>query len=155
MGHYCICCDRERANEKFSGKGHSRNICKECMRAGRKPSENNKSEMDRELNKFRNSIKDCCILSSDEIFCLFTFNGSVFVIKNNEYGVIYQYQSHSNPFLYVDNELSRNDVFREALMIKFEGCQQYDGYMVINNEVSISKKHKKYLEIFTLIESLE
>ena len=33
-GHYCWSCDRMRANEKFSGKGHARHLCKECARLG-------------------------------------------------------------------------------------------------------------------------
>ena len=32
MGHYCRICGRNRANEKFSGKGHKIHICKDCMR---------------------------------------------------------------------------------------------------------------------------
>ena len=34
-GHYCWSCDRMRANEKFSGKGHARHLCKECARLGK------------------------------------------------------------------------------------------------------------------------
>ncbi len=30
MGHYCRICGRERANEKFSGKGYKKHVCKEC-----------------------------------------------------------------------------------------------------------------------------
>ena len=32
MGHYCRICDRSRPNEKFSGKGHHRHVCKDCAR---------------------------------------------------------------------------------------------------------------------------
>jgi hypothetical protein len=32
MGHYCWVCGRTRANEKFSGKGHARHVCKDCQR---------------------------------------------------------------------------------------------------------------------------
>ena len=35
MGHYCWVCGRSRANEKFSGKGHARHICKDCARLPR------------------------------------------------------------------------------------------------------------------------
>ena len=38
-GHYCRVCGRRRANEKFSGKGHTTHICKDCakeQRAGAK-----------------------------------------------------------------------------------------------------------------------
>jgi hypothetical protein len=33
-GHYCWACDRMRANEKFSGNGHARHLCKDCARLG-------------------------------------------------------------------------------------------------------------------------
>lgn len=35
MGHHCWVCGRTRANEKFSGKGHARHICKDCQRLPR------------------------------------------------------------------------------------------------------------------------
>ena len=35
-GHYCRICGRQRANEKFSGKGHSRHVCRDCEREQRK-----------------------------------------------------------------------------------------------------------------------
>jgi len=31
-GHYCYVCGRDRPNEKFSGRGHKRHICKDCVR---------------------------------------------------------------------------------------------------------------------------
>jgi len=30
MGHYCWMCGRVRSNERFSGKGRRRHLCKEC-----------------------------------------------------------------------------------------------------------------------------
>src|SRR5215813_711423 len=33
-GHFCWCCGRIRANERFSGRGHARHICKECSKLG-------------------------------------------------------------------------------------------------------------------------
>ncbi len=35
MGHYCHICDRIRANEKFSGRGHRDHICNDCQRLPR------------------------------------------------------------------------------------------------------------------------
>jgi ribosome-binding protein aMBF1 (putative translation factor) len=32
VGHFCRICGRERANEKFSGKGHKAHVCKDCSR---------------------------------------------------------------------------------------------------------------------------
>ena len=40
QGHYCRICGDYKANEKFSGKGHTRHICKSCMsamRSGKNP----------------------------------------------------------------------------------------------------------------------
>jgi protein-arginine kinase activator protein McsA len=32
MGHWCRICDRNRANEKFSAKGHKNHICEDCAK---------------------------------------------------------------------------------------------------------------------------
>lgn len=40
QGHYCRICGDYKANEKFSGNGHARHICKSCMsamRSGKNP----------------------------------------------------------------------------------------------------------------------
>jgi len=34
-GHFCWSCGRTRANEKFSGRGHARHLCKDCARLGK------------------------------------------------------------------------------------------------------------------------
>ena len=39
MGHYCWVCGRVRANERFSGKGHARHVCKDCARLPAEPRE--------------------------------------------------------------------------------------------------------------------
>lgn len=31
QGHYCKICGEIKANEKFSGKGHAKHICKSCQ----------------------------------------------------------------------------------------------------------------------------
>ena len=33
-GHLCWCCGSMRPNEKFSGSGHARHLCKDCSRLG-------------------------------------------------------------------------------------------------------------------------
>ena len=35
LGHYCWVCGRTRANERFSGRGHARHICRDCQRLPR------------------------------------------------------------------------------------------------------------------------
>ncbi len=34
-GHFCWCCGCIRPNEKFSGRGHSRHLCKDCQKLGK------------------------------------------------------------------------------------------------------------------------
>jgi hypothetical protein len=34
-GHYCWACDCWRANERFSGRGHARHLCRDCARLGK------------------------------------------------------------------------------------------------------------------------
>jgi len=46
MGHYCWMCGRMRPNERFSGKGHRRHLCKECSRRPREEKERIRAVMD-------------------------------------------------------------------------------------------------------------
>ena len=53
MGHFCRICGRTRPNEKFSGKGHKKHICKNCSgkaRRKKRESEETFDEFDRELD---------------------------------------------------------------------------------------------------------
>lgn len=34
-GHYCWACERYRSNERFSGRGHSRHVCRDCAHLGK------------------------------------------------------------------------------------------------------------------------
>lgn len=34
QGHYCWSCDRYKPNERFSGRGHARHLCRECAKLG-------------------------------------------------------------------------------------------------------------------------
>jgi transposase-like protein len=45
QGHYCRICGRHRANEKFSGKGHAKHICKDCDREHRAKLREQKREL--------------------------------------------------------------------------------------------------------------
>ena len=45
-GHFCHVCGRHRANEKFSGKGHAKHICKDCNREHRAKVRARKREFD-------------------------------------------------------------------------------------------------------------
>lgn len=33
-GHWCWACNRARPNERFSGRGHARHLCRDCARLG-------------------------------------------------------------------------------------------------------------------------
>lgn len=50
VGHYCRICGRERANEKFSGKGHRVHICKDCWKLP--PAQREKIEIEEEVRGF-------------------------------------------------------------------------------------------------------
>ena len=45
-GHFCWCCGCIRPNEKFSGRGHARHLCRDCSKLGRE-----------ELN-YRQAVRD-------------------------------------------------------------------------------------------------
>ena len=36
MGHFCGICGEAKPNEKYSGKGHKKHICKQCAKRPKK-----------------------------------------------------------------------------------------------------------------------
>lgn len=90
-GHYCIECDRYRANEKFNGKGHRQHICKDCQRSrrqGKKKEGYTSNEWD-------------TIYESDENFAFiagYTENGVPFGMTNDEWDEV-------EPFENVDEQV--------------------------------------------------
>jgi hypothetical protein len=60
MPHYCRICDRCRANEKFSGRGHRDHICKDCQRLPREERDriDRLDEVDNFLNQSHISPKN-------------------------------------------------------------------------------------------------
>jgi len=52
MSYYCHICDRNRSNEKFSGRGRRNHLCKDCQRLPRE--ERDRIECIDELYRFLN-----------------------------------------------------------------------------------------------------
>lgn len=76
-GHYCVVCASVLPNEKFSGKGHSRHICKKCSKKSSEEqdeqikinkiygmtrfmnlSKNNKKQLDKYLNDDSKRVRE-------------------------------------------------------------------------------------------------
>jgi hypothetical protein len=68
-GHYCKVCGEHKANEKFTGKGHARHICKSCAKAtkGQKKEIIEKTEVADEFltSDFFLELDCCCIFASN------------------------------------------------------------------------------------------
>src|SRR6266536_1890492 len=60
MGHWCRICDRNRANEKFSAKGHKNHICRDCAKKPKEEIEliDQEQEIFRYLNQSNISAKN-------------------------------------------------------------------------------------------------
>lgn len=70
QGHYCKICGEIKANEKFSGKGHAKHICKSCQS---KPADKQADMMrfpkeDEPLEKDYDDIYDCTDIDALPIF---------------------------------------------------------------------------------------
>lgn len=70
QGHYCKICGEIKANEKFSGKGHAKHICKSCQS---KPADKQADMMrfpkeDESLEKDYDDIYDCTDIDAIPIF---------------------------------------------------------------------------------------
>lgn len=125
-GHYCIRCDRYRANEKFSGKGHRQHVCKDCKRKGNIKEKH--PEIKPSYNRFIKLLKVTFVAFTEtREYIFFTINGNTYVIIDfdeesiNALSYIYKYKKDLQPAFTITDELNDNldDIF-EALLLKGE-----------------------------------
>lgn len=102
-GHYCWACDRIRANERFSGGGHNRHICRDCHKLGN------------EELAYRQLIRDV-----DR--CL-TFGGG---IRRNQSKNFDRFLNHDNPRVraYAQQAKQEIDADRRASIQAFEADER-------------------------------
>jgi hypothetical protein len=57
-GHFCWSCGRVRPNEAFSGRGHTRHLCKECSKLGREELDRRQAvrDIERLVDPFRGVV---------------------------------------------------------------------------------------------------
>ncbi|PMC35753.1 hypothetical protein CJ195_18420 [Bacillus sp. UMB0899] len=141
-GHYCFGCDRYRANEKFSGKGHRQHICKDCKSKGK----GKKTFPDKkpQYNRFIKLLKVTCVVFKEKNeYLFFSIHGQIYMIRNleeqlsHELIFIYKYSKDHSPSITLTDVWSDNlDDIIEALLIKTDykfdvGINiENDGYMV-------------------------
>ncbi|MFS0862017.1 hypothetical protein [Fredinandcohnia sp. 179-A 10B2 NHS] len=164
-GHYCFKCGRDRANEKFSGKGHRQHICKDCKRKG-----NQKEEVPtiKPSFNFRRILKIRSVVMTDtreymfftihnNIYCLIDFDESFEAMS-----YIYKYHQDLQPSFKLTSELNNNfeDIY-DALLLKFENRYDLlvylDEYGLCRDEDMIeyepTPKQIKYLRLVPEIEA--
>jgi hypothetical protein len=133
-GHYCYGCDRFRANEKFSGKGHRKHLCKDCSK---KSKTKEKVENISDYNQYIKLVKVRLVAYTDiEGFIFFEF-------RNHRYGIsssleflfypglipyIYRINKDSTFELATDLQNDIDDVIH-ALMIKSESFYEQVIYL--------------------------
>jgi hypothetical protein len=49
-GHFCWSCERSLPNERFSGGGHARHVCRECAKLGQEELEYRQTVRDMRVN---------------------------------------------------------------------------------------------------------
>ena len=118
QGHYCKICGEQKANEKFSGKGHSQHICKVCASNRKKGKEIDIDALptpvpiSRETTRFKKLDKDCKAILKSLIIDVVTeywqenrqipFNESLSEIKRY---IIATYDEECDILLKDDDEL--------------------------------------------------
>lgn len=125
-GHYCFMCGRYRANEKFSGKGHRKHICKDCQRKGK--TEELHLNVQSTHNPFIKQLKVKLIeITKIDGYIFFDINQKTYVIHDFDEVIPktfkYIYKSNKEPDLPFEltNELDHHkDEILEALLIKCE-----------------------------------
>lgn len=115
-GHYCKICRSTKPNEAFSGKGHTKHICKECSFL---PQERKNQLLDIEID-------DDYIFDDADIDCLPIFSEKKKFTELDNYEKMllrdYIYSAITEHWGYSDKKLNENDLIeiRKRMITFFE-----------------------------------
>ncbi len=116
-GHYCLACGDYLLNEKFSGKGHRNNLCKDCKRKGRKVYSESTSDYDRELHRLSQAIRNCRIVyTQDGNFYLFKYQRSRYIICDDFDSEIFVYQENTEQKFFVSEALQKKRIINGSFI---------------------------------------
>jgi hypothetical protein len=161
-GHYCFGCDRHRANEKFSGKGHRNHLCKDCKSKGKAKQKKKHENYKSPYNRYMKSLKvRLVVFTGEEGYIFFEIGGKGYAITSDleellSTGMdlyIYRCQEDIDPPYALATELQEDSIdVIEAIMTKCEN--PYDQAIDLDRydlndptEIKLSAKQKQYLKL--------
>ena len=160
-GHYCYGCGRNRANEKFSEKGHRQHICKECKKAGIDKIENTSPPEKHSEHYYMKRIKNMLhLFHGNGSVLLFEYENGKYIMNTEPNFEIVQYQPRLEPPFLKADEFEESSNIRNTLLLKQEGCtymesmEYLDSYKGLEGiESPISKKQKRSIDVVLAIEN--
>ena len=149
-GHYCLACGDYRPNEKFSGKGHRRHLCKDCKGKRKKAKIPFTSEYDKEVSGLSKAIKDCLLLYTGRSrFFLFEYQSRRYITRDDFKTEVFLYQGDSDQKFFIDESLQMNEALLDVLYKKYYDTLEsdltvdYSEWEVGEEFVEVSKKRKQ------------
>lgn len=149
-GNYCIECGDFLPNEKFSGSGHRKHLCKDCNRKGKKVNSESTSDFDRKLHQLSKAIRNCMIVYMRyESFFLFEYQSVRYIIVGDEFSSeIFEYRRDKEQKFFVSEKLQKSEVLMEVLYKKYydtmDNGHSFDYEELVYDEfIELSKKRKQ------------
>jgi hypothetical protein len=165
QGHYCGGCNRYRANEKFSGKGHRQHFCKDCKRMGRTWPKKNEQIIMREKAKIKKQqIKVKLVVFTDLAgFLFFEYKGHRFGLNTDfeEVPIIFRHQENADfPFVVVEREIENYEELIEVLIEKYydrmDSGDYFDYYHLLEmEELELKPNDLEYLRLVEDLQSID
>ena len=159
-GHYCIGCGDYLPNEKFSGKGHRKHLCKDCNRMGINVSSESTSDYDRKFHLLNKSIKNCMIVFlEDANFFFFEYQKLRYMISADFVSDLFVYQGNREEKFVAPSSLQKDEILIDVLYKKYyetlESGHVLDYEEMMDEEnLKISKKRRQHLEVILSIQYL-
>ncbi len=159
-GHFCKGCGNFLPNEKFSGRGHRKHLCKKCKESGIVISIEPKSDYDRNFHRLSKSVRNCMIVYFEhESFFLFEYQKSRYIIGDELNSEIFVFKGDLEGKFFVSEKLQKNELVMDVLYKKYyetmDNNLTFDYEDLIYDEnVEISKKRRQHLEVISSMHHL-
>lgn len=161
-GHFCYGCGENRPNEKFTGKGRKRHLCKECKKEGIDKIDFNVPSEKHSEHYYRKKVKNPLVLYHDiGFFLLFEYEKRKYILAPEPDFNIYQFLPDVAVFI-IAEEFKDSSNMWDASTSKMEGSIHVDPleYFEACNDNSefippLPDRKKRFIDVVSALENIQ
>src|SRR5699024_8404224 len=161
-GHFCYVCGENRHNEKFSGKGRKKHLCKECIKEGLDKIDFSAPAEKYSEHHYSRKVKNPLVLLHDAgMFLLFEYGKRKYILAPEPDFNIYQFLPDVAVFIIAEEFKDSSNIWN-ACASKMEGSihvepwEFFEAFEVKDEFIPpLPDRKKKFIDVVSALENIQ